>query len=156
MILVNMDNDAWRALPSIAQALYPWLKLEWNGPDANNNGEIRFSVRQAAQAMGVIPDTAARGFHELQAKGFIVLTEHARLGSSGEAKSPSYELTELALPGSKGRPRKLFDDWRPGHDFPVHKATPNNPAGRNGKKKPCHENHDGTVINIMTKRQTLS
>ena len=44
-----MEEPAWRALPSTAQALYPWLKLEWRGPDADNNGSIRLSVRQAAE-----------------------------------------------------------------------------------------------------------
>ena len=104
-----MEEPAWRALSTAAQALYPWLKLQWRGADANNNGKIRFSVRQAAKALGVSMNTAAKAFHDLQAKGFIVVTEPARLGFSGEAKSPAYEITELAIPSREERVgRKLY------------------------------------------------
>jgi DNA-binding transcriptional MocR family regulator len=135
-----MQEPAWRALPPVAQALYPWLKLEWDGPRANNNGKIRFSVRQAADALGVSRDTAARGFHELQAKGFIVMTERPCLGVAGEARAPAYELTEIEMPNrtSSGTPcgaRKLYRIWREGVDFPVQKARANNPEGLNGKTK---------------------
>jgi len=129
-----METDAWRALPPVAQALYPWLKLEWRGPTANNNGKIKLSVRQAATRLGVSLNTACRAFHELQAKGFIVVTEHARLGLGGEGKSPAYEITEIPLPHSdKPEGRKLFKQWKAGEDFPVLKAMGNNPLGRNGK-----------------------
>ncbi|RMD92994.1 MAG: helix-turn-helix domain-containing protein, partial [Alphaproteobacteria bacterium] len=97
-----MDTPAWRALSPVAQALYPWLRLEWHGPKANNNGRIRLSVRQAAEKMGVSINTAARAFHELQAKGFIVVTEPACLGVEGQGTSPAFELTEIQLPNSDG------------------------------------------------------
>ncbi|MEM6550404.1 MAG: helix-turn-helix domain-containing protein [Pseudomonadota bacterium] len=132
MIRPTMQCDAWRALSTTAQALYPWIKLEWRGERANNNGKLRLSVRQAAEALGVGRDTAARAFHDLQAKGFLVQTETAQLGIGGEAKSPTYEMTELALPGQLSG-RKLYRDWQPGHDFPVKTAMANNPQGRNGK-----------------------
>ena len=132
-------TPAWRALSPTAQALYLWLKLEWRGPDANNNGKIRLSVRQAAERIGVDRNTAARAFHELQAKGFVVVKEHARLGIGGSAKSPLYELTELAVLGSSQRGgQQLYKKWQKGADFPVHKAMANNPRGANGKTKPCH------------------
>ncbi|EYD75852.1 hypothetical protein Rumeso_02634 [Rubellimicrobium mesophilum DSM 19309] len=152
-----MEEPAWRALSSSAQALYPWLRLEWRGPQANNNGQIRLSVRQAADKMGVGINTAARAFHDLQAKGFLVVTEHARLGLSGEAKAPAYELTELGLPHASERGgRRLYRDWRSGHDFPVHKAMANNPTGRRTRAKPCHRDGDGTVIELVTKSRSTS
>ncbi|RAI01015.1 hypothetical protein DLJ53_17480 [Acuticoccus sediminis] len=135
MIRHTMEEPAWRALSPTAQALYPWLKLEWRGAQANNNGKIRLSTRQAADRIGVTPDTAARAFHDLQAKGFIVQTEHARLGIDGAACSPAYEITELKLPASdKQDGRKLYRNWRPGADYPVHRTNANNPKGRNGRK----------------------
>ena len=97
LVRTTMNTPAWCALTPVAQALYPWLKLEWRGPQNNNNGKIRLSVRQAAANLGVNIKTAARGFHDLQAKGFIYVTEPARLGVGGEAKSPSFELTEIAV-----------------------------------------------------------
>ncbi len=153
----TMEEPAWRALSSTAQALYPWLKLEWRGPDANNNGKIRLSVRQAAAKMGVRPDTAAEAFRDLQRKGFLVQTELACLGVEGEAKAPSYEITELKMPGSERDGRKLYREWEPGKDFPVMSSSPNNPAGSNGRNlKPRHAFRDGPVLKTVTKKESLS
>ena len=73
MLLAVMDTPALRALSSAAQALYPWLVMEFKGKQFNNNGQIRLSVRQAALKMGISKATAARAFRDLQAKGFCVL-----------------------------------------------------------------------------------
>ncbi len=149
LIRDTMEEPAWRALSTTAQSLYPWLKLEWRGPDFNNNGKIRLSIRQAADRMGVGINTVSRAFHDLQAKGFIVVTEPARLGLGGHAKPPAYELTELKLSHSDAiGGRKLYRDWRKGQDFPVHKSMTNNPSGKNGKTKPCPQNEEGNVINM--------
>lgn len=152
-----MESDAWKALPPVAQALYPWLRLEWRGPKFNNNGRIRLSVRQAADRMGVGINTAARAFHDLQAKGFIHVTEGARLGLGGEAKSPCFELTEIAVPNSTERGgRKLFLQWQSGADFPITKAAAHNAGGSARKTKPCHQNEDSTVVKLVTKREGTS
>lgn len=160
LIRHTMEEPAWRALTSTAQALYPWLKLEWRGPDSNNNGSIQLSTRQAAAKMGVSIDTAAEAFRDLQRKGFIVQTDPACLGSEGAAKSPSYELTEIKMPGAQGDGRKLYKKWEPGNEYSVQRSMANNPTGRNGrdlqKTKPCHENHDAAVMKTMTKREALS
>lgn len=141
----TMETEAWRALSPTAQALYPWIKLEWRGSQSNNNGKIKLSVRQAAERLGIGINTASRAFHDLQAKGFIVVTEHARLGIKGQATCPAYELTELGLPHvEKSTGRKLFKDWKPGADFPVHKATVHNPNGSRKKQNP--------VIKLVTGR----
>ncbi len=134
MLLETMKTEAWRALSTTAQAMYPWIKLEHKGR-VDLNGKIRLSCRQVAVAVGIRPDTAARGFQDLQAKGFIVVTEPGRLGFEGLAKGPSYELTELPLPGQVSG-RRLYKQWRKGNDFPVCRVTTNNPAGVNGKQKP--------------------
>lgn len=134
MIRNMMEEPAWKALSSTSQALYPWLRLEWHGVANNNNGNIRLSVRQAKDCLGVKnPDTAARAFHDLQAKGFIVVTRLARLGVGGSATSPTYELTELKMPKSNGDGRKLYRQWRPDEDLPVQMSLANNPKGKNGK-----------------------
>lgn len=135
MLRGTMETDAWQALSSTAQALYPWIKFEWHGPKANNNGKIRLSTRQAARCLGVRTDTAAEAFKDLQRKGFLVQTEQACLGAEGMAKAPAYEITEIALPGSIGDGRKLYRQWRKDFDFPVPKMRSNNPLGNNGKNK---------------------
>lgn len=154
----TMEEPAWRALSSVAQAIYPWVKLEWHGPDCNNNGKIRLSARQAAQCVGVTPDTAAGGLRDLQRKGFLFVTEGATLGVEGAAKSPAYEITELKMPGSdRIDGRKLYREWRPDAEFAASTTAVNNPCGRNGRKtKPCHENRDGPVMKSMTKLRVLS
>ncbi len=142
-----MQTLAWRALSTTAQALYPWLKLEWRGPRANNNGQISLSVRQAANVMGISKDTAAKAFQELQAKGFIVCLKQAETGVAGIARCPEYEITEIAMPTANvNQGRRLYKDWRPGHDFEVVKTNARNPA----KTKSRHKNSDSTVPKLRT------
>ncbi|VVT04707.1 hypothetical protein [Rhizobium sp. EC-SD404] len=156
MILDTMEQPAWGALSTTAQALYPWLKLEWRGPKANNNGNIQLSVRQAAQRLGVTRDTAAEAFRDLQRKGFIVQTAQAVLGIEGAAKSACYEITEIKMPASEKDGRKLYRDWQPGNDFPCQRTGANNPSGRNGRKKPCHVFRDVPVLKTVTNSGALS
>jgi len=131
-----MERPAWRAVSPKAQILYIWLRLEWKGAKYNNNGKIQLSCRQAAQRIGITINTANSAFHELQAKGFIVVTELGALGMEGEARGPSYELTELTMPRSnRTNGRKLYRNWAPGRDFPVVRHSTNNPTGKNGISK---------------------
>lgn len=102
-------------------------------------------------------NTAARGFHDLQAKGFLVVTKPAQLGLGGEARSPLYELTEIELPHSERRGgRMLYRQWAPDNDFSVHKATAHNPSGISSKTKPCRKNCDVTVLNFETCKERTS
>ena len=145
LIRSMMETPAWRALTPTAQALYPWVRLEWRGARNNNNGKLRLSVRQAATKLGIGVNTAARAFHDLQAKGFLFVTEPARLGMSGQAKSPAFELTEIGLPhAAKPSGRRLYLEWRAGSDFPVLRAMANNPNGSRKKQNP--------VIKLVTSR----
>lgn len=136
MIRNTMETPAWRALSTTAQALYPWLKMEWKGPQANNNGRISLPVREAAERLGCNMKTAARAFHDLQAKGFLILTEHGRMGVEGKGAPPTYEITELASRDGDGNAgKKLYLHWQPDHDFAVRAHAAVNPTGRNGKNK---------------------
>lgn len=137
MIRTTMETPAWQALSTAAQSLYPWLKLEWRGPKFNNNGALQLPVRQAAMKLGVMPNTVSSAFHDLQARGFLVITAPARLGIEGDASAPMFEITELPLPHSdRQHGRALYREWRPGRDFPVVKARANNPTGTNRKRNP--------------------
>lgn len=157
MLLPTMREPAWRALSPTAQALYPWIKLEWRGEHYNNNGSLRLSTRQAAEKIGVSVNAAARAFHDLQAKGFLIVTERACLGTEGMARSPAYELTEIPLPGAMPRVgKKLYKSWRPEQDFFVVVHGANNPEGRNGKTKPRHHSKDEAIIDLATKKASLS
>ena len=129
MHLKLMTTPAWRALSTVAQALYPWLILEWKGPKFNNNGKISFSVRQAAEAIGVSRNTAAKGFRELQAKGFIKVKRGASLGVSGHGKCPEYEVTDVPLLENGRVANQNYLNWVEGKDFEVFKHnTPCRPG----------------------------
>jgi hypothetical protein len=151
MVRHFMESPAWRALSPSAQALYVWVKLEWHGPKANNNGKLRLSTRQAADRMGCTAHTAGRAFLDLQAKGFIVATEIASLGVKGKGKSTAYEVTELPLPGLPGEHgRRLYLSWAEGRDFPVIKAPIGNRQRSPAKTKPRVENQHTPVSKIAT------
>jgi DNA-binding transcriptional MocR family regulator len=126
---------------------------------ANNNGRISLSVRQAAERLNLTRNTAAKAFHQLQEKGFIVMTRPAQLGLSGQAKTPTYEITEIAMPGEQSG-RKHYRLWRKGSDFRVEKATTHNPRGRNGRSscsaEACHGNDDEAVIKLVTNSKVPS
>ena len=134
MLRSTMETPAWRALCPLAQILYPWVKMEWKGAKFNNNGKISLAVRDAAKRMGRDKDAVGRAFHDLQAKGFLLLHVHGRMGVEGKGAPPMYEITELAMPGNTVG-SKLFLQWKPGNDFPVRAHASSNPNGINGKNK---------------------
>ena len=114
-----------------------------------------------AQDAAVLPLLRGLVDQHLQAKGFIVVTERSCLGITGMARAPAYELTELAMPAcDQPEGRKLYRDWRQGHDFPIEKHSANNPEGRNGKNetlsskrgRTCHQNGDVQPIPVIKTR----
>ena len=131
LLLMTLDTPAWRALSTAAQALYPWLVMEFKGKNYNNNGKIRLSVRQAALKMGTSKDTVARAFGDLQAKGFIKVTKPGSLGISGMGKCPEYEIAALTLPKNGTKANEYFKDWKEGNDFKVFKHPVKNGKGKN-------------------------
>ena len=131
MPLSVMDTPAWRALSSAAQALYPWLVMEFKGKQFNNNGKIRLSARQAALKMGTCKDTAARAFRDLQAKGFLRVVRGACLGDSGMGKTTEYEITTITTPSNPHRASDDFKNWSKGNDFHVFEHPHKNPLGKN-------------------------
>ena len=115
--------------------------MEFKGAEFNNNGQISLSVRQAAERMGVARDTAAKAFHDLQAKGFIVVKKGASLGVEGHGKCPEYEITFITTLHKEAS--KLYLDWSEGEDFPIFAHPVKNPTG---KSKPCHNSHLNTSL----------
>ncbi|MFC3614769.1 hypothetical protein ACFORG_13430, partial [Lutimaribacter marinistellae] len=113
------------------------------------------SVRQAADRLGVSPQTAARAFQHLQEKGFIVVTEIGHPGVHGCASGHRYEITELPLPQARDG-RHLYRAWRKGEDFEVLKAKAHNPSGRNGQTRSRSDNSSSDVTLSMTKKPEMS
>ena len=134
--LTVIDTPAWRALSLCAQALFPWLLMEFKGDKYNNNGKITLSVRQAAERMGVAKDTASKAFRDLQAKGFIVVKKGASLGVEGHGKCPEYEITSIDTLREKAS--KLYLKWSGDKEFPIFRHPVKNLSG---KSKPCHNKY---------------
>lgn len=99
-----MKSDAWRSLTPTARALYVELKSRYNG---SNNGNVRLSHREAAEALNTHRNTVRRYFTELHEKGFIEMMEGPHLGPSGIGQTAKWLLTEY--PGADLKPaRKTF------------------------------------------------
>ena len=79
------QSPAFLALNIYAKALYPQLCLEWRPAPFNKNGNIRYSVSQAAKFLGCTEVTAGKALADLQRKGLIRVTEIARLAANGMA-----------------------------------------------------------------------
>lgn len=116
----TMDTPAWRALTPYAMALYPYLK-RLAGHSGGRNGTVACAVREAADYLGVSKTAAGDALHDLQAKGFLVVSTIGTLGVSGHGKASTFRLTEIGTP-VEPRPTKEFLEWKPGSDFPVKKG----------------------------------
>jgi hypothetical protein len=62
-----LDSRAWNSLPGNAHSLYVRIVQRYRG---NNNGQVPYSVREAAQALHVNKATASRLFKLLEDRGF--------------------------------------------------------------------------------------
>src|SRR4051812_6075486 len=69
-----LNSAAWDALSGPAVKLFFAVWQRYNGL---NNGEISYSVREAA-TIGLSPSAAARYFSELIEKGFLVVEQDSR------------------------------------------------------------------------------
>jgi hypothetical protein len=96
-----LTSSAYRALSPNARSLLIELIMMHNG---ENNGSLYLSVRDAAARMGVADLTAARrAFDELQALGFIELTQNSffEVKASNKSRARCWRLTWLPGPGRK-------------------------------------------------------
>ena len=65
-----LHSNAWLSLSASSRAVYIQLLSRYNG---FNNGQIAYSVRDAARECRIARNTAANAFKELEVAGFIVL-----------------------------------------------------------------------------------
>ena len=114
-------SPAWRALSLAARLLYLELRAKLSNDPQVNNGRVFLSTRDAAGALGVCQRTAMNGFRELQAKGFVKVTQLGTLGSEGRGKATLYRLTECGtMEHYEGT--KDYLSWKAGGDLPVQKG----------------------------------
>ena len=95
-----LQSHAWRSASLAARCL---LIEVWRRHNGVNNGEIAFSVREAAEALGIGKNTANRAFRELEDKGFLNARERGSFHWKG-GPATTWELTAEPLgerPASK-------------------------------------------------------
>lgn len=83
---------AFRALTGDQSRVYMAMRFRYNG---RNNGEIRFSSRDAGDAIGKSYSTGARAVLRLTALGFI--KPHRDYTYGQKRKCREYELTAISL-----------------------------------------------------------
>lgn len=124
-----LNCPAWRSLKPAVRALYVELAMRFNGL---NNGEISFSVRQAARELNIAKDTASKAFRELAAKGFIKISQPGNFDWK-VGLATTWILTEHPLGDDLAT--KDFMTWRPENLEPGPKSRPKRPNNGTGNAK---------------------
>jgi DNA-binding transcriptional MocR family regulator len=124
-----MQSAAWRSLDGNARALYVELAMLYYGV-GTNNGRIGFSVRQAAQAIHVSKDTAARAMRHLQERGFIVATTKGRF--DGKRHATRWRLTEFKCDLTGQLASMDFETWTSADILPLRHGGESTERGIDG------------------------
>ena len=131
-----LKSAAWKSLTSQQRSIYIEIGQRYNG---SNNGEISFSVRQAASEVNCSRDTASKALHVLEEKGFI------RRNVCGSFDWKARHATTWILtihPFKNNLATKEFMSWR----APNLKANPNRRPGC-PKSGPVNERINGFSSN---------
>lgn len=106
-----MKTQAWRSLDPVARCAYIELASRYfvRKDGSNNNGEIPYSVREAADALNSSKATALRALRRLQEHGFIVEVTKGAF-SQKVRHSTEWQLTEFPYQGSMAT--KDFARWQ--------------------------------------------
>lgn len=100
-----LKSKAWRSLNGAAVKVFLELHTRFNG---GNNGQVRLSMNEATEALGIGKATAQRAFTELQDKGLIVLTAP---GNWYHRRAHEWRLTDKPMQTSKGK-SPATNDWK--------------------------------------------
>ncbi|MFD0980997.1 helix-turn-helix domain-containing protein [Tropicimonas aquimaris] len=104
-----LKSDAWRHLSGAAVRVFLELHTRFNG---SNNGKLRLSYAEAAEALNMGKATVQRAFDDLQEKGFVVLE---REGNWYHRQAHEWRLTTKPVQMARGRlsPTNDWRSWRP-------------------------------------------
>lgn len=102
-----LDSAAYRHLSCYGRALLIEFIYRHTGA---NNGSIIMSVREAADRLGIVPNTALKALTELQDKGFIRLV---KAGSFNLKRRHATEWTLTMFAVGDTKPTKDFIKWKP-------------------------------------------
>jgi DNA-binding XRE family transcriptional regulator len=104
-----LKSLAWRSLTGNAIKL---LIVVWQRHNGVNNGEISFSVREAAD-VGLSKSAAWRAFRELREKGFLAITRESAFSLKTHAARCWRLTAEPSGPQGDVRATKDFMTWSP-------------------------------------------
>ncbi len=99
-----LKSDAWRDLSGAAVKLFLELHTRFNG---SNNGNVRLSYGEAAEALGMGKATVQRAFGDLMAKGFVALEKE---GNWYHRQTHEWRLTTKPTQRAKGR-ESATNEW---------------------------------------------
>lgn len=104
-----LKSAAWRSLSGPAAKVFMELHTRFNG---SNNGALRLSYAEAAEALSLGKATIQRAFQDLQDKGFVVLV---RKGNWYHRQAHEWRLTTKPVQKVKGVeiPSHDWRDWKP-------------------------------------------
>lgn len=135
-----LRSEAWQSLSANARAIYIEMATRYNG---SNNGQIPFSVRDAANRAHIGKNAADAALTLLQARGFIVATR--RGGFNVKTKiATEWRLTEFSCDVDHSFATKDFMRWSPEKQNTVPKA------GRTVPVTGQHGTCGGTVVTKVT------
>lgn len=101
----QLKSAAWRSLSGAAIKVWLELHTRYNG---GNNGNVRLSMAEASDALGIGKATVQRAFKELQAKGFLVLVKK---GAWYHRQAHEWRLTTKPMQAAKGK-SPATNEWR--------------------------------------------
>ena len=123
------DTQAWLSLEGNARAIYVELATLYFGV-GTNNGRIGYSIRQAAEAIHVSKDTAARALSRLQDCGFIVATTKGRFVRKRHATR--WRLTEFNCDLTGQLASRDFETWTTADILPLRHGGESTEKGIDG------------------------
>lgn len=114
------NSEAWKHLSGNSVKVLLALVARDNG---ERNGNIGFSVREAAEAGNIAINTASRCLQELQDLGFIARTEKGAF-SRKISHASLWRYTWQAAPGCRpAAPTRDFEKWKPDEKSRSQKLT---------------------------------
>ena len=148
-----LDSRAWNSLPGNAHSLYVRIVQRYRG---NNNGQVPYSVREAAQALHVNKATASRLFKLLEDRGFIVCTKRGAFSLKTVKDASEWRLSEYDSDYPPAHATKDFMRWQPPEGTELyrqkfrtrvfqrnHTGTPTQPPGYSGATTRSRESGNG-------------
>jgi hypothetical protein len=104
-----MATLAWKSLSANQRAIYIEISARYNG---SNNGNIPYSIREAAESLHIGKSTAATDLQVLQERGFIAPVARGAF-SLKNRNSTEWRLSEHPCDVTHAIATKEFMRWSP-------------------------------------------